>query len=110
MLSNFGASSKPSLNEAAALCGIPGKVSGIDGSQVEAMVDANRLEEVANYCESDIMTTYLLFLRFGLVTGEMTGDAYQQSLLRFREFIEGRSEKRPHLERYLEGLGPPIST
>jgi 3'-5' exonuclease len=104
VLSNFGASPKPSLDEVAALCGIPGKASGIDGSQVEAMVDANRLEEVANYCESDVMTTYLLFLRFGLMTGEMSEEAYLQSLLGFREFIKGRLEKRPHLGRYLSAM------
>ena len=51
VLSNFGASPRPSLNELAALCGIPQKPDGIEGSRVEAFVNSNRIEDVANYCE-----------------------------------------------------------
>lgn len=58
-ISNFGATARPSLNELSVLCGIPGKSANMDGSQVEAMVQAHRLDDIANYCESDVMTTYL---------------------------------------------------
>lgn len=104
VMSNFGASTKPSLNELAALCGIPGKDTDVDGSQVEAMVNANRLEDVADYCESDVVITYLLYLRFALISGELGGEAYYKSLQHLRIFIEGRIGKRPHLSKYLAAM------
>jgi len=40
VLSGYGGSSKPSLAEMAALANIPVKIGGVDGSQVEAYVEA----------------------------------------------------------------------
>jgi predicted PolB exonuclease-like 3'-5' exonuclease len=64
VISGFGASARPSLAELAALSGIPAKIGGIDGSQVEAMIAAGRLEELAAYCDTDVFVIYLIFLRF----------------------------------------------
>jgi predicted PolB exonuclease-like 3'-5' exonuclease len=102
LLSNFGASAKPSLNELAALSGIPGKASGLDGAQVEAMVAADQLDQVANYCETDVLTTYLLFLRYGMITGELSAEAYRQSLFDTKTYVQTRLDRRPHLKRYVE--------
>ena len=71
MLSGFGASARPSLGEMAALSGIPAKLGGMDGSQVEAMMQAGRLDEIAAYCLGDVIVTFRLMLRFALVRGEM---------------------------------------
>jgi 3'-5' exonuclease len=101
VLSNFGASARPSLNEMAALCGIPQKLDGIDGSLVESFVNANRIEDVANYCEFDVLSTYLLFLRYMLVVGELSVESYQRSISSFDEFILSRVEKRPHLSNFV---------
>lgn len=104
LISGFGASTRPSLAELAALWGMRAKADGIDGSQVEGLVRDGRIEEVAAYCETDVLTTYLLFLRFSLVTGELNPPAYQESLAKCREFVAERLEKRPYLRRYLELL------
>ena len=101
VLSNFGASSRPSLNEMAALCGIPQKLDGIDGSQVEAFINSDRIEDVANYCEFDVLSTFLLFLRYMVVVGELNVEGYQRSLSSFAEFIAGPVEKRPHLSSFI---------
>ncbi|MDB5605104.1 MAG: 3-5 exonuclease [Bradyrhizobium sp.] len=68
------------------------------------MVNANRLEDVADYCESDVVITYLLYLRFALISGELGGEAYYKSLQHLRIFIEGRIGKRPHLSKYLAAM------
>jgi hypothetical protein len=104
VISGFGASARPSLAELAALSGVPAKIGGIDGSSVEPMVAAGRLEELAAYCDTDLFVTYLLFLRFSLVTGGLASDGYARSLEHLRQHIEDRIEKRPHLHPYLEGL------
>jgi hypothetical protein len=104
VISGFGASARPSLAELAALSGIPAKIGGIDGSQVEAMVAAGRIEEIAAYCDTDIFVTYLLFIRFMLVTGGLGLDGYSASLEHLRQHITDRLPKRPHLKAYLDTL------
>jgi predicted PolB exonuclease-like 3'-5' exonuclease len=108
VISGFGASARPSLAELAALSGIPAKIGGIDGSQVELMVAAGRMEELAAYCDTDIFVTYLLFLRFSLVTGGTNLESYASSLESLRQHIADRIQKRPHLQAYLRILEPMI--
>jgi predicted PolB exonuclease-like 3'-5' exonuclease len=107
-ISGFGASARPSLAELAALCGIPAKIDGLEGSQVESMVATGRLEELAGYCDTDIFVTYLLFLRFSLVTGGINLDYYVSSLEHLHQHIADRIQKRPHLQEYLRVLEPMI--
>jgi 3'-5' exonuclease len=80
------------------------KVGGMDGSQVESMAAAGRLEELAAYCDTDVFVTYFLFLRFSLVTGVINLDCYSGSLESLRQHIADRVLKRPHLEPYLGAL------
>jgi len=108
LISGYGASARPSLAELAALLGIPAKIGGIDGSQVEPMVAAGRLEELAAYCDSDVFATYLLFLRFSLVTGEVNPSCYTSSLENLRQHIADRAQKRNHLEVYLNAVTPML--
>jgi 3'-5' exonuclease len=110
IISGFGASTRPSLAELAALSGIPAKTTGIDGSQVELLVTTGRLEELAAYCDTDIVTTYLLFIRLSLVTGWINSESYAHSLEQLRQHIIDRLPKRPHLETFLRILEPMIGT
>ena len=110
VISGFGASARPSLAELAALSGIPAKADGVDGLQVEAMVMAGKLEELAAYCETDVFVTYLLFLRFSLVTGAVDIDCYKTSLESLRGYIADRMEKRSHLGTYSHVLDTMISS
>ena len=110
VISGFGASARPSLTELAALAGIPAKIDDIDGSQVESMVAAGRLEEVAAYCDTDVFVTYILFLQLTLVTGGINLDGYANSLIELRRHIEDRVQKRPHLQVYLPVLESMIDS
>ena len=55
----------------AALLGVPAKLDGIDGSEVEAFADAGRLDDIASYCLGDVITSFRLLLRFALVREEI---------------------------------------
>ncbi len=73
------------LDAMARLCGFPGKL-GMDGSEVDAAVRQGRLDEVRRYCETDVMNTYLLYLRFRLLRGELDRRRIREgSLARARE-------------------------
>jgi 3'-5' exonuclease len=77
-LSEFGATKACSLKEICGLLGFPGKI-GIDGSQVAEYVATGRIAEVRDYCETDVLSTYLVFLRYALFRGELTMGGYETS-------------------------------
>ncbi len=56
------------LDELAKLMGFPGKL-GMDGSQVWNAYQKGEIGAIRNYCETDVVNTYLVFLRFQLMRG-----------------------------------------
>ncbi|MFA7239862.1 MAG: 3'-5' exonuclease [Sulfuricellaceae bacterium] len=64
------------LDEMAQLCGFPGKL-GMDGSKVWEAYQNGEIKAIRNYCETDVANTYLVFLRFQLLRGALTREAYQ---------------------------------
>ncbi len=74
------------LDAMARLCGYPGKL-GMDGSEVYAAVGAGKLDEVRRYCETDVMNTYLVYLRFRLMRGELTAGEHAKEVSLARERI-----------------------
>ncbi|MBA3903885.1 MAG: 3'-5' exonuclease, partial [Rhodocyclaceae bacterium] len=51
------------LDELAKLMGLPGKL-GMDGSAVWGAYQAGRVGEIRDYCETDVVNTFLVYLRF----------------------------------------------
>ncbi|MBK8174651.1 MAG: hypothetical protein IPK66_05020 [Rhodospirillales bacterium] len=101
VLSAYGASAKPSLAEMAALADIPVKIGGIDGSYVEAFVEAGKLADVADYCLTDVLATYSVFLRYNMVRGDLTPAHYDASMDSLRSTIRKHVERRPLLSAFL---------
>lgn len=99
VLSGFGASSRASLDTAAQLIGLPGKL-GIGGAHVWSAYQRGELAAIRDYCETDVLNTYLIYLRFQLVRGELDPVAYQGELQQVEAKLE--QSDRPHLTLYLE--------
>ena len=75
----------------------------MDGSEVNAAVQQGRLDDVRRYCETDVMNTFLLYLRFRLLRGELTAGEYaKEVLVRARE---DRRDRRAALARVHRGVG-----
>ena len=74
------------LHALARLCGFPGKL-GMDGSEVHAAIAAGKHDDVRRYCETDVMNTYLLYLRFRRLRGELTAGEYAKEVSLARERI-----------------------
>jgi predicted PolB exonuclease-like 3'-5' exonuclease len=79
------------------ILGLSGKPVGIDGSRVEEMVLAGQIEEVARYCESDVMNTYRVWLVYELFRGSITIDELNWSEGQIRDFVVNRKTANPHL-------------
>jgi predicted PolB exonuclease-like 3'-5' exonuclease len=58
------------LDELAKLMGFPGKL-GMDGSKVWAAWQAGKAAEIRDYCETDVINTYLVYNRFRRLRGEL---------------------------------------
>jgi len=59
------------LDELAKLCGFAGKL-GLDGSRVWGAFQAGAIEEIRNYCETDVVNTYLIYTRFQKMRGVLS--------------------------------------
>ncbi len=72
------------LDELAKLMGFPGKL-GMDGSQIWGAFQSGEISAIRNYCETDVVNTYLVFLRFQLMRGIFDNEQYQREceLVRF---------------------------
>jgi len=75
-LADHGATRAGKLDAVAQLIGLPGKL-GVDGSQVEGLYLAGRLDAIQHYCLADVAQTALLFLRFRLLQGQIAPAAYR---------------------------------
>ncbi len=98
--SDFGASARVKMDELCALFGFPGKID-VEGSQVDEMFKANRLGEIRDYCELDVLNTYLLYLKYSLHTGSLLKNNYAKCLQDIISYLEDNAEKRPHLNTFL---------
>jgi 3'-5' exonuclease len=86
------------LDEIAQLLGFPGKL-GMDGSQVWDAFQAGRIKEIRDYCETDVVNTYLVFLRFQAMRGSLTADQYAAQVEAVRTTL-ARSQE-PHWQEFL---------
>jgi hypothetical protein len=90
-LSNFGAVyRRGSLDVLAKLMGLPGKYS-IAGEDVEYLYRQGRLKEINQYCLTDVLQTYFLFLRVELLRGKLDAAGYERALLSAREYLLARA-------------------
>ena len=104
VLSDYGASARIKLNEVCAILGFPGKF-GTEGSQVAEMFDAGRVGEIRDYCETDVLNTYLVYLRHRLHTGGLSTEGYNRAVADVISLIESDGAERPHLTAFLEAWG-----
>jgi hypothetical protein len=61
------------LDDLAKLMGLPGKL-GMDGSAVWQAWGEGRIDEIRDYCETDVVNTYLVYLRFQQMRGVLSGE------------------------------------
>lgn len=87
------------LNELATLLGLPGKM-GMDGSKVWEAYLNGEISRIRDYCETDVLNTYLLYLRYELIRGRLTDQTYEAECQRVRETLS--KENKPHFKEFLE--------
>lgn len=87
------------LDDLAKLCGFPGKL-GVDGSQVWTLHQEGRLQEIRDYCETDVVNTYLTWCRYQLMRGDLHREAYDAEVALVRDTLS--SMPQAHWKTYVE--------
>jgi 3'-5' exonuclease len=95
VLSSFAPNAKASLHELCRVLGLAGKPQGMDGGEVEKYYRDGRIKEIAEYCESDVINTYRVWLRYELFRGKMTKQSYETSEANLQTFLKARNNTTP---------------
>jgi predicted PolB exonuclease-like 3'-5' exonuclease len=91
-LSNFGSFRRNSLDVLAKLVGLPGKYS-IEGEDVEYLHREGRQKEIDQYCMTDVLQTWILFLRTELLRGKLDATRYQDAIAATRGYLTEEADK-----------------
>lgn len=102
VLSSYQARARISLQSAAMLLGLPGKL-GMSGDKVWGAYLAGELEHIRNYCETDVLNTFLVYLRFELMRGRLSREEFALEQDTLRAYL--RSQGRPHFDEFLAAWG-----
>jgi predicted PolB exonuclease-like 3'-5' exonuclease len=97
VLAAYQARAYAPLDEVASLLGFPGKM-GMSGAQVwEGFLEGD-LAGIRNYCETDVLNTYLVWLRFEQIRGRLRPDETEREYALVRE--ELNRSGLPHLQAF----------
>ncbi len=75
------------LDEIAGLCGFPGKM-GMSGAKVWDAYQQGHIQQIRNYCETDVLNTYLVYLNFERNRGNLDQPQYQAECQRVRDELK----------------------
>ena len=72
------------------------RVGHRNGSRHQGLRDGH-IREIAEYCESDVVNTYRLWLRYELFRGRLSDAEFQTSEANLVDFVRARGNTKPHL-------------
>ena len=100
--SNFAAyqpKANAPLDKIASLLDFPGKM-GMSGAKVWENYAAGNIKSIRDYCETDVLNTYLVYLRFELFRGNLNLNEYNQSCDAVKDMLKNLAQ--PHLNEFLK--------
>ena len=86
VLSAWQGRSRASLSDIATLLGFPGKL-GFAGDQVWDTWRRGDIGAIRDYCETDVLNTYLIWLRFQFMRGLLDDEGLAGEMARVRRFL-----------------------
>ncbi len=86
------------LDDIAMLLGFPGKM-GRSGANVWEQFLEGKIREIRDYCETDALNTYLVYLRYELIRGHLDQVGYDREAELVRKTL--RESNKPHLNEFL---------
>lgn len=101
VLAGFQGRGRVRLDSMAQLLGLPGKI-GMTGEGVWTAHLEGRAEDIRNYCETDVVNTYLVYLRFELMRGRLDAQEHERECGLVRTWLQasGKAHHREFLEAW----------
>ncbi len=102
LLALYNGRANAPLDELAKLFGFPGKL-GMDGGKVWSAWQDGQIAEIRDYCETDVVNTFLVYNRFRRMRGELTAEEEVAEV----EFVKAQLARigAPHWQEFLAAWG-----
>ena len=89
------------LHEMCIFLNIPCKL-GVNGSCVAEYFDNQKYNEIREYCETDVLATYLVYLKMALVQGMIDVKSYNKAVTDIEEHLIKLQNQKHGLKEFLE--------
>ncbi|MCC7122476.1 MAG: 3'-5' exonuclease [Gammaproteobacteria bacterium] len=103
VLAGYQPRASASLDDIATLLGFPGKM-GMSGKDVWPSFLAGEITAIRNYCETDVLNTWLVYLAFERMRGHLLGTQYDAEIARVRALLV--EADKPHFREFLAAWPP----
>jgi len=98
VLAGFQPRGRASLDDIAVMLGFPGKL-GMSGAKVWDKFREGGIGEIRDYCETDVLNTWLVYLRFEFMRGHLDEKELQREYALVRSTLTKMDQ--PHLNEFL---------
>lgn len=99
VLAGFQMRGRASLDQMAVMLGFPGKL-GMSGDKVWPCWLDGGIDEIRNYCETDVLNTYLVYLRFEFMRGNIDAVGLKKEYDLVRSTLKSMDQE--HLNEFLD--------
>jgi predicted PolB exonuclease-like 3'-5' exonuclease len=101
VLASYNRHASAPLDHLSTLLGFPGK-NGMDGSMVWGEYQAGNITGIRDYCETDVLNTYLVYLQYQLMRGEIDKEKLDEEFTLLRDMLDsaGKESGKGHLQQF----------
>ncbi|MBZ7935219.1 MULTISPECIES: 3'-5' exonuclease [Campylobacter] len=108
LFESFGGFRGMKLDVLCAMADLPGKYD-VHGDEVMSLYYEDKLEKIHEYCESDVLNTYMLFLKYELIKANINDEDYVGFLDTMGEFLKTKKANRSYVEVFCKACENEIS-
>ena len=99
VIASYNPRANAPLDKIASMLGYPGKM-GMSGAKVWETYHQGNLKAIREYCDTDVLNTYLVYLRFEVMRGNISQQDLEAEEQKLRDYLA--SENQPHFNEFLE--------
>lgn len=102
VIAGYQARAVAPLDDIASMLGFPGKM-GMSGAKVWDQYIDGDLKSIRDYCETDVLNTYGVYLRFERMRGTLAPEEYEIKIQALKCYLESEAH-RPHLLEFAKKM------
>jgi len=102
VISGYQSKAFAPLDDIATILGFPGKM-GMSGDKVWGAYLNGEIKAIRDYCETDVLNTFCVYLRFEFMRGNLNQSSYEHKLQMVKDYLKSESDK-PHFQQFLGNM------